>query len=377
MALLLKTARPAPVHTLLPTAELPTLAAAGGHLMWSLASTAGAPHNASVFMAPSCHVAGVEGEEDPPGSTGSTGARGSSTRPITGLLAMDTAGWAGLQGQADYEVLLARSFPGLPAAAAAEVRHCCYFCCLANCRAPFVLEHLSSALLSFLPTHSGPRLLHPNLSPDNGAAGGRPPATNNTHSALCCIVRLSTPAAPLPYCLQIAEQLAVGPLHPTGHRVLCSSLHGPSMVLVGSAAHATSPVIGNGLSTSVEDAWLLNQVGLTHLLDTSIAATTETRRLRGGIELPSKLLLSVLSYCFGRTATNIVRSPGGAPPYLPASRVPALCFGQGSRAASSVGILMYPGPSKCLAVVCRSTHRSRLPPPASKRHQHMPVGMTN
>ncbi|GAB4813314.1 hypothetical protein N2152v2_000360 [Parachlorella kessleri] len=68
------------------------------------------------------------------------------------------------------------------------------------------------------------------------------------------------PALPRDFAAQVAQQLVASPLQESGHRVLCSSLHGPSMVLLGSAAHAICPNVGNGLNADVEDAGILYQV---------------------------------------------------------------------------------------------------------------------
>lgn len=60
--------------------------------------------------------------------------------------------------------------------------------------------------------------------------------------------------------MQIAYQLTKHPEWPTGTRVACTQLHGPGMVLIGDAAHGISPRIGNGMTSALEDAWLLDQV---------------------------------------------------------------------------------------------------------------------
>lgn len=43
-------------------------------------------------------------------------------------------------------------------------------------------------------------------------------------------------------------------------RVRCSEIHGPGVVLVGDAAHAVTPIGGQGCNAALEDSLVLSQV---------------------------------------------------------------------------------------------------------------------
>eukprot|EP00798_Chlamydomonas_sp_ICE-L_P016017 gene16017-22155_t len=59
---------------------------------------------------------------------------------------------------------------------------------------------------------------------------------------------------------KIPSQLVKTKATPAGKRVKCSQLYGPSTILIGDAAHAVSPVFGQGANSSLEDSPVLSKV---------------------------------------------------------------------------------------------------------------------
>lgn len=55
-------------------------------------------------------------------------------------------------------------------------------------------------------------------------------------------------------------QMVPGPWSVGGAWVRCSQLHGPRVLLLGDAAHSTSPSLGQGANLSLEDSAVLNAV---------------------------------------------------------------------------------------------------------------------
>ncbi|KXZ44087.1 hypothetical protein GPECTOR_74g701 [Gonium pectorale] len=55
-----------------------------------------------------------------------------------------------------------------------------------------------------------------------------------------------------------AQQFAAGPASPAGKRVRVSHLHGPATVLLGDAAHAVTPVFGQGANSALESCLVLD-----------------------------------------------------------------------------------------------------------------------
>lgn len=51
----------------------------------------------------------------------------------------------------------------------------------------------------------------------------------------------------------LVRQLAAAPWSGAGAWVRCSQLHGPRVVVVGDAAHAVSPLLGQGCNAALED----------------------------------------------------------------------------------------------------------------------------
>mmetsp|Transcript_13708 Transcript_13708/g.29448 ORF Transcript_13708/g.29448 Transcript_13708/m.29448 type:complete len:647 (+) Transcript_13708:128-2068(+) len=80
-------------------------------------------------------------------------------------------------------------------------------------------------------------------------------------------------ALPLPAAVRqdLAHQLYAAPWSQGGAWVRCSQLHGPRVILLGDAAHAVSPSLGQGCNASLEDVTVLQQ-----LLDELAAAGTAT-----------------------------------------------------------------------------------------------------
>ncbi|GFR39880.1 hypothetical protein Agub_g382 [Astrephomene gubernaculifera] len=56
-----------------------------------------------------------------------------------------------------------------------------------------------------------------------------------------------------------AAQLAAAPANPAGKRVRVSRLYGPACVLLGDAAHAVTPVFGQGANSALESCLVLNK----------------------------------------------------------------------------------------------------------------------
>ncbi|KAG2495591.1 hypothetical protein HYH03_006191 [Edaphochlamys debaryana] len=64
---------------------------------------------------------------------------------------------------------------------------------------------------------------------------------------------------PKEWCSEAATQLAEGPANPAGKRVRVSHMYGPSCVLLGDAAHAVTPVFGQGANSALESCLVLNK----------------------------------------------------------------------------------------------------------------------
>lgn len=47
---------------------------------------------------------------------------------------------------------------------------------------------------------------------------------------------------------------------PAGKRIKCSQLHAPGILMLGDAAHAVTPVFGQGANSALESTVVLNQV---------------------------------------------------------------------------------------------------------------------
>ena len=67
----------------------------------------------------------------------------------------------------------------------------------------------------------------------------------------------SVPAAPV---IHMLLQLAVCPTYGLGDTVKCNLLVGPSVALVGDAAHAVSANLGQGVNSGIESAGALAKV---------------------------------------------------------------------------------------------------------------------
>jgi 2-polyprenyl-6-methoxyphenol hydroxylase-like FAD-dependent oxidoreductase len=60
---------------------------------------------------------------------------------------------------------------------------------------------------------------------------------------------------------RLCQLLADTPWTWGGSWVACSQLHGPRAVLLGDAAHACSPSLGQGCNCALEDVTVLDEVG--------------------------------------------------------------------------------------------------------------------
>ncbi|GAX86073.1 hypothetical protein CEUSTIGMA_g13487.t1 [Chlamydomonas eustigma] len=72
----------------------------------------------------------------------------------------------------------------------------------------------------------------------------------------------------------LAEQLASAPWTWAGSWVRCSQLHGPRILVIGDAAHAVSPSLGQGCNAALEDVTVIKKL-LTAALARSLAAGDE------------------------------------------------------------------------------------------------------
>eukprot|EP01023_Acetabularia_acetabulum_P067788 TRINITY_DN9441_c0_g2_i3.p1 TRINITY_DN9441_c0_g2~~TRINITY_DN9441_c0_g2_i3.p1 ORF type:complete len:529 (+),score=47.12 TRINITY_DN9441_c0_g2_i3:183-1769(+) len=57
-----------------------------------------------------------------------------------------------------------------------------------------------------------------------------------------------------------AEQLAKNPVRNQGKLIRCNQFHGPGVILIGDAAHCTTPLLGQGLNSGLEDCQILSQL---------------------------------------------------------------------------------------------------------------------
>ncbi|KAK9819578.1 hypothetical protein WJX81_004976 [Elliptochloris bilobata] len=88
------------------------------------------------------------------------------------------------------------------------------------------------------------------------------------------------PGVPLEWRLPIGEQCMEAPVSSTGKRVRCSQLHGARTVLLGDAAHAVTPVGGQGANAALQDCEVLDRV-LAECGNDVEAATARWTEARG------------------------------------------------------------------------------------------------
>ncbi|KAL3130784.1 hypothetical protein ABBQ38_000126 [Trebouxia sp. C0009 RCD-2024] len=74
------------------------------------------------------------------------------------------------------------------------------------------------------------------------------------------VIRKGVSGVPEHWIADIAEQCLHASPSPQGRRVWCSRLTGPRVVLVGDAAHAVTPVGGQGANAALEDTLFLNDI---------------------------------------------------------------------------------------------------------------------
>lgn len=83
-----------------------------------------------------------------------------------------------------------------------------------------------------------------------------------TPSDVASLLRDQFPKLPTEWIEPMARQLDAatsGQASTVGHRVTCSQIHGPGIVLLGDAAHAVSPVFGQGANSALESCLVLGR----------------------------------------------------------------------------------------------------------------------
>eukprot|EP01026_Neomeris_dumetosa_P022842 TRINITY_DN196_c0_g1_i1.p1 TRINITY_DN196_c0_g1~~TRINITY_DN196_c0_g1_i1.p1 ORF type:complete len:522 (-),score=52.86 TRINITY_DN196_c0_g1_i1:64-1629(-) len=75
-----------------------------------------------------------------------------------------------------------------------------------------------------------------------------------------------------------ASQLAVNPIRTQGKLVRCNQFHGPNIILLGDAAHAITPLLGQGLNCGMEDCTVLADILDNNKIDFDDIPETYTKQ---------------------------------------------------------------------------------------------------
>lgn len=79
----------------------------------------------------------------------------------------------------------------------------------------------------------------------------------------------------------LAEQLATAAWSWAGSWVRCSQLHGPQVLVIGDAAHAVSPSLGQGCNAALEDVTVIKQLLNAALANAVIDSNKQAGHLAG------------------------------------------------------------------------------------------------
>jgi len=101
--------------------------------------------------------------------------------------------------------------------------------------------------------------------------------TFTTQASYEALLRDKFPSLPAAWVPEIAKQALAAKPASAGKRIKCSALNGPGVVLLGDAAHAVTPVFGQGANSALESCRILDDV-LTAGVD---AATGKPKDFEG------------------------------------------------------------------------------------------------